>query len=203
MALGVADPLTDPLTLELGDRSENGQNEFGDAVAGETALVSDPIRDARRGTAGAVGVTTLRPREAKCSWCGQDLQVRRGGSPQRFCSTEHRSLFWSNLRRWGDRAVAAGILTISDIRNGDPAACTLPGTPVSPPPASAEGQDCISDDFGRLLDEMDGILGEPTIPLLIRLRWLQRERQKDHAAVVHALCSFFGHVLSMTRNGRP
>jgi hypothetical protein len=70
-------------------------------------------------------VTKVQPGEVKCSWCGQDLQPRRGGSPQRFCSAEHRSLFWSALRRWGERAVAAGILTIADIRNGDPAACTL------------------------------------------------------------------------------
>jgi hypothetical protein len=129
--------------------------------------------------------------------------VRRGGSPQRFCSTEHRSLFWSTLRRWGARAVAAGILTIADIRNGDPAACTLPGAPVSPPPVPAEEQEFKSDDFGRLLDEMDGILGEPTIALLTRLGWLARDRQKDHAAVVHGLCNFFKHVLAMTRNARP
>jgi hypothetical protein len=127
---------------------------------------------------------TVQPGEAKCSWCGQDLQPHRGGSPQRFCSAEHRSLFWSALRRWGARAVAAGILTITDIRNGDPAACTLPGAPVSPPPqpASAEGQQCLSDDFSRLLDGMDEILEEPTIGLLIRLGWLARDRQKDHAA---------------------
>jgi hypothetical protein len=148
---------------------------------------------------------TVQPVEAKCSWCGQDLQDRRGGCPQRFCSTEHRLLFWSTLRRWGARAVAAGILTIADIRNGDPTACTLPGAPISPPPqpVPAEEQDCLSDDFGRLLDEMDEILGEPTIGLLIRLGWLARDRQKDHAAVVHGLCRFVGHVLAMTRNARP
>ena len=59
----------------------------------------------------------------------------------------------------------------------------------------AEEQDCLSDDFGRLLDEMDGILGEPTIPLLIRLRWLARDQQKDHVAVVHGPCGFVEHVL--------
>src|ERR1700731_3485158 len=141
--------------------------------------------------------------ETKYSWCGQDLQVRRGGSPQRFCSTEHRSLFWSTLRRWGARAVAAGILTIADIRNGDPAACTLPGGPVSLPPVPAKEQEFKSDDFRRLLDEMDGILGEPTIELLTRLRWLEPDRQKDHAAVAHGLSRFVGHVLDMTRNARP
>src|SRR6266478_4337236 len=102
----------------------------------------DPQRSAlrlaaRRGTAGAAEVMTVQPVEAKCSWCGQELRVRRGGSPERFCSAEHRSLFWSTLRRWGARAVAAGILTIDDIRNGDLAACTLPGAPISPPPQPA------------------------------------------------------------------
>ena len=44
----------------------------------------DLIHNGRRSTA---EVTTLQPGDAKCSWCGQDLQVRRGGSPQRFWST--------------------------------------------------------------------------------------------------------------------
>ena len=78
---------------------------------------------------------------------------------------------------------------------------THEGPPPRPVPAGE--QECLTDDFGRLLDEMDEILGEPTIALLIRLRWLARDRQKDHAAVVHGLCRFVGHVLSMTRNGRP
>jgi hypothetical protein len=34
--------------------------------------------------------------------------------------------FWSALRRWGERAIDAGVFTVADIRNGDPAACTLP-----------------------------------------------------------------------------
>ena len=44
-------------------------------------------------------------------------------------------MFWSALRRWGERAVAAGILTIADIRRGDPAACTLLPGATSPAPA--------------------------------------------------------------------
>lgn len=46
---------------------------------------------------------------------------------------KHRSLFWSALRRWGERAAAAGFLTVADIRNGDPVACTLPAAAISPP----------------------------------------------------------------------
>ncbi len=34
-------------------------------------------------------------------------------------------MFWSALRLWGERALAVGVLTIEDIRNGDPTACTL------------------------------------------------------------------------------
>jgi hypothetical protein len=60
-----------------------------------------------------------------CPWCEKPFRARRGGSPQRFCGAKCRSAFWSALRRWGDRAVATGILSIADIRNGDAEACTL------------------------------------------------------------------------------
>ena len=83
-----------------------------------------------------------------CRWCGRLFQARRGGSPQRFCSAAHRMAFWSALRCWAERAVAAGALTVDQIGKADPAACTLlPGgkapTPISQaqkpaPAASAE-----------------------------------------------------------------
>lgn len=41
-------------------------------------------------------------------------------------------MFWSALRRWGERAVAAGFLTIDAIKNCDPAACTLRSGSMSP-----------------------------------------------------------------------
>ena len=128
----------------------------------------------------------MQPGETKCSWCGQDLQPRRGGSPQRFCSAEHRSLFWSTLRRWGARAVAAGILPSPTSETAIPQRARFPEPPSRPhrSRASADGQQCLSDDFSRLLDGMDEILEKPTIGLLIRLGWLARDRQKDHAAVV-------------------
>jgi hypothetical protein len=108
--------------------------------------------------------------------------------------------------------LAAGHIAISDVKNGPPATRALSGsdnspspTPEGPPPrlVPAEAQKDLSDDFSRLLNEMDEILGEPTIPLLIRLGWLARDRRKDHAAVAHALSRFFGHVLDMTRSARP
>jgi hypothetical protein len=71
---------------------------------------------------------------APCQWCERPFQARRGGSAQRFCGTKCRTMFWSALRRSGERALAAGVVTISDIRRADPAACTLPGAAISPPP---------------------------------------------------------------------
>jgi hypothetical protein len=98
-----------------------------------------------------------------CQWCGERFRPRRGGSPKRFCSPAHRIAFWSALRRWGERAVAAGILTVGDIRSGDPAPCTLrlgailpklvgrpserPSVPVAPPERLYTRQE----EFERLL----------------------------------------------------
>ena len=98
-----------------------------------------------------------------CMWCKRPFTARRGGSPKRFCSPAHRIAFWSALRRWGERAVAAGILTVDDIRSGDPAACTLlveaislklvgrhserPSVPVAPPERLYTRQE----EFERLL----------------------------------------------------
>jgi hypothetical protein len=133
--------------------------------------------------------------ETKCLWCNNRFTPRRGGSPQRFCSAEHRSLFWSALRRWAERTLAAGVLTIADIRGGT--ACTLPGAAISPPPPSAapaEAEEGLSDEFGRLFNL---ILAEPTIVTLIVLGWLARDRQEDLVAIVHAFHRFVGHVLEM------
>ena len=99
-----------------------------------------------------------------CLWCGRAFPARRGGSPQRFCKPICRTAFWSALRRWGERAVATEVLTIADIRNAAPAACTLLPGAISPAPrkpavASAEGADeaaDLLDDFLVTLLEMPG-----------------------------------------------
>ena len=98
------------------------------------------------------------------------------------------------------------------VKNGPPTTRALSGSPISPSPthegpppqpsSPAEAQKDPSDDFSRLLEEMDGILGERTIALLIRLGWLARDRRKDHAAVARALTRFVEHLLDMTRNAR-
>jgi hypothetical protein len=98
-----------------------------------------------------------------CDWCDRSFRPRRGGSPQRFCGTKCRMAFWAELRRWGERALDAGVLTIDDIRNVDLAACTLlvgasSGTPVGEAPpqrpalvAPRQESRFAQDEFERLL----------------------------------------------------
>src|SRR6516225_4418399 len=79
------------------------------------------------------------PSDGACLWCGHIFRARRGGSPQRCCRARCRTAFWSALRRRGERAIAAGTLTVIDLRNGATAACTLQREPIlrgSPPALS-------------------------------------------------------------------
>jgi len=62
-----------------------------------------------------------------CLWCGKPFKRRRCGSPQIFCEAACRSAFHGAGRRWAERAIACGALTVADLRNGDPQACTLRG----------------------------------------------------------------------------
>jgi hypothetical protein len=149
----------------------------------------------------------------RCSWCDRAFRPRQsGGHAQRFCCPSCRRAFHAAARNWVLAGLAAGDIGISDVKNGPPATRALSGRAISPSPthrgpppqpASAEEQECLSDDFRQLLHEMDEILGESTIPLIVRLGWLSRDRRKDHAAVVHGLCGFVRHLLAMTRNAHP
>jgi hypothetical protein len=60
-----------------------------------------------------------------CRWCGRASRTRRGGSPRVFCTSSCRTAFHSAARRWAECAVASGLLTVGELRRGDPAACTL------------------------------------------------------------------------------
>ena len=92
--------------------------------------------DQSDGAEPAVNVTST---STACLWCGRPFPARRGGSPKRFCCATHRTAFWSALRRWAERAVAVGALTVDQIRNADPAACTvLPGGKAPAPIPQAQ-----------------------------------------------------------------
>jgi len=70
-----------------------------------------------------------------CLWCRRPFSARRGGSPKRFCCAAHRTAFWSAARRWAEKAVVSGFLSVDDIRNGVGEVCTLLAGVNSPAPA--------------------------------------------------------------------
>ena len=69
-----------------------------------------------------------------CPWCKRPFPARRGGSPKRFCCAAYRTAFWSAARRWAERALVSGFLSVDDIRNGVAEACTLLPGPSLPAP---------------------------------------------------------------------
>lgn len=56
---------------------------------------------------------------------GRACRPRRGGSPWSFCTSACRMAFYAAARRWAELAVALGMLTIAELRNGDQGACML------------------------------------------------------------------------------
>jgi hypothetical protein len=100
--------------------------------------VRPPSQKTRQNNSLSPQRSVTQRRQAPAHGRERPFRARRGGSPQRFCGSKCRMMFWSALRRWGEQAVAAGILTIGDIRSGSPAACTLHPGRVSPAPVSGE-----------------------------------------------------------------
>ena len=74
------------------------------------------------GDAGLIAAAAVNP---ICLWCEGEFEPRKGGSPQRFCNPKHRAAFHSAGRRYAEHAVLSGQLTVADLRNGSPEACTL------------------------------------------------------------------------------
>jgi hypothetical protein len=123
----------------------------------------------------------------ECEWCEQPFRPRHGGSPQRFRGSKCRAGFWSALRRWGERAVAAGILTIDDIKNANPAACTLPGARISPPPVSQRHGDVnVSFEVGA------GATAE-----LVALGWLPASGCDNKEALTRALVDLIKRAIEL------
>jgi hypothetical protein len=61
-----------------------------------------------------------------CLWCGRAFAPRRsGGRTQRFCGTRCRRGFDAGLRAWTLAELAAGRLTVDNIRRRSPATRAL------------------------------------------------------------------------------
>lgn len=67
-----------------------------------------------------------------------------------FCASSCRTAFHTAARHWAERAVASGILTIAELRSGDPAACTLLPRGIPPTAVPQEAGD-IDDALGELV----------------------------------------------------
>src|SRR5579863_5781812 len=89
----------------------------------------------------------------RCRWCGRTCRTRRGGSPRMFCTSSCRSAFHTAARRWAERAVASGLLTVAELRSGDPAACALAGGGKlsAPVPEGGEAIELLDDILHELL----------------------------------------------------
>ena len=78
-----------------------------------------------------------------------------------FCAPACRTAFHSAERRWAEHAIVSGTLTVADLRNGNPEACTLlpafSSTPAGPESRS-EGRTCsilAATDAGATIVEDD------------------------------------------------
>jgi len=70
----------------------------------------------------------------KCLWCGRAFTPRTtGGKAQRFCRPACRRNLDAAGRRWVAEALAAGNLTIPDLRNAPGTTCALGGMREIPP----------------------------------------------------------------------
>jgi hypothetical protein len=101
---------------------------------------------------------------------------------QRFCCARCRTEFWSALRQWGDRAIAAGILTIAELKSGVVAACTLPqGSERLPPQTEIGRGDTPSpDEPMRFLVEVE----HHVVAGLVRLGFIRRDESEEFSAII-------------------
>ena len=103
--------------------------------------------------------------DGRCLLCDKPFQARRtGGTPKKFCSPAHRNVFHTVARKWAEKAVAGGHITLDDPKR-DPAACTLILTafsvsPVPQAPRQLPVPEAPPDEAALLSDELYALLGD-------------------------------------------
>jgi hypothetical protein len=56
--------------------------------------------------------------DLRCCWCGRPFRARQsGGKPQRFCRPACRRAFHAAARTWVLDVVAAGLLSVTDLKD--------------------------------------------------------------------------------------
>jgi hypothetical protein len=128
-----------------------------------------------------------------CLWCGRGFQPRRGGSPRVFCAPACRAAFHTAARRWAEQAVASGMLTIAELRTGDPAACTLRTTAFSPAPISEPQKPAAVAPAERATEAVELRLDKMTAMQVRELTWGHPHHEagsEEMAAAVSALLRY-------------
>jgi hypothetical protein len=123
-----------------------------------------------------------------CPWCGKPFTPRRGGgSRQTFCGADCRHRFHAGARQWAEGAIAAGLLTIDDLKNGPGTACTLVGGAEQPSPLADMGRaDAVRPDGSTMRFIIE--IPRSVIDALIFLhRYLRFDQRDDFRAILAAL----------------
>jgi hypothetical protein len=94
-------------------------------------------------------------------------------------------MFWSALRRSGDRALAEGILSMTDLRRGVATACTLRQRTERPPPLSDTGRHDLALPDGLLRFSVE--LEPAIVDQLGGLGLIKPTEVRDLAAILTAL----------------
>ena len=122
----------------------------------------------------------MTPATTACDWCETPYRARNsGGREQRFCGERCRRAFHAAVRRWTLGELAAGRLTLANIKNGLPATCAFATGAASSLPVAEEGEvasaslDELAELLGIILDEVSteewAKLPDQVVTLLDRL----------------------------------
>jgi hypothetical protein len=120
---------------------------------------------------------------AACFWCGDAFEPHRGGSRQTFCKAACRASFHREARRWCEREIAEGRLTVESLRT---AAYTPPGGAKT----LLSGQSDMGPPNSALIEPMASFRIEVSlyaIEMLVGSGWLDGDQQDDLFAIIAAL----------------
>jgi hypothetical protein len=92
-------------------------------------------------------------------------------------------MFWSALRRWGERAIAAGVLTIADVKNGVVAACTPANEAPLPLPEIGAGDTALGDTLARFIVDIE----RNKVDWLCKFRLIRSDQRDDLLAIMTGL----------------
>ena len=150
------------------------------------------------GDAGLIAAAAVNP---ICLWCEGEFELRKGGSPQRFCNSKHRDAFHSAGRRYAEHAVLSGQLTVADLRNGSPEACTLLPAQEhrSDYPDTGSDENALSN--AQRASVRDLLLDIPInaegLIELCNLGWLDPEQFRDRRAAADAVIELTNAAIAL------